>query len=290
MHIPGRGRLNKGLSTYLGSVRKAGFEKFTLTNDFRELLQKKIRSRPQISLELVTFVDSKNFTDLLLSILSLIHSAGLPHRWTIYMDDAFSPEQQEIFNQFPFLIGKPWNENVPENEQEKYTGKWQFRKYLCFTNHSFTVTTVFLDSDVLFYEQFDKYKEYLYEGNWYLPEPVDAFSMDEEISKRKDYKPGMYIVNAGFMVLNKRPPWDIGLQYLGDCLRIHSKNYFIDQSALNMVYVNDPNAKILEPRIFHVSTVDHFDLSFVKTSDLAIRHYVGPIRYKMWQAGWKQFI
>ena len=290
MRIPGIGRINKKLSSYFGNSSKSKFEKFIRTKDFGDELKKKLRSKVPVNLDLVTFADSKSFPDLLLSMLSFISSVGLPAKWTIYMDDEFSAEQKNIFDAFEFIVCKYWFENVPDQDRGRYNSRWQYRKYLSFSTHAITKTTVFLDSDVLFYEAFNKYKEYVKESNWYLPEPIVAFSIDDEIIGRNEYKPNMFIVNAGFMIINQMPPWDLGLQYLDECFSNNSKRYFIDQSALNIVYANDSSAKILDPRVFHISTVDHFKLGFLKTNDLAIRHYVGLIRFKMWQSGWRKFI
>ena len=143
---------------------------------------------------------------------------------------------------------------------------------------------------MLFYPQFNKYKEFVDNDNWYLPEPTDAYSIDAAIINKNTFKPNMYIINSGFMIFNKIPQWDLGKKYLIECFLNDSITHFTEQSAVNLIYLNDQCAKILEPRIFHVSTIDHFKLGNFKTADLAMRHYVGPIRYKMWQSGWKQYI
>lgn len=290
MTIPGIGRINKKISSYAGNYNKARFQKFIYTKEFKTRVAEKLQSAMLVNLELVTFTNSKNFPDLLLCVLSFISTTGLPRRWTIYADDKFLPAQKDILNEFKFLVCKDWFTNISASDRNKYNSKWQFRKYLSFSTHPFTTTTIFLDSDVLFYKQFNKYKEYIKEANWYLPDPADAFSIDEEIIKREEYKLNMFIINSGFIVLNKMPPWDIGMQYMDDCLANNSVTHFSEQSAINIVYNNDKFSNTLDPRLFHVSTTDHFKLAVIKTDDLAIRHYVGPIRHKMWQGGWVQFI
>lgn len=290
MRIPGLGRFNKTTGTYIGKLRRAQFEKFIYTDNFKKRLNIKLAPCHSVNLELVTFANSANFPDLILSILSFINSSGIPAKWTIYADDEISEFQKNIFNSFDFVVCKDWFNNVSVFDKEKYQHKWQFRKYLSLSTHQFSSTTIFLDSDVLFYGWFNKYKEVVKESNWYLPEPADAFSIDIAITKRNEYNQDMFIINSGFMILNHLPPWNTGMQYLADCLSNNSVTHFSEQSAVNIVYKNDRFSKIFDPRIFHVSTVDHFKLGVLDTSELAVRHYVGPIRYKMWQAGWKQYI
>ncbi len=290
MQIPGIGRINKKLSTCIGDLKKAGFEKYIFSNQFKNNLKKKLLGPSGVSIELVTFTNPRNFTDFILSILSFISSAGFPARWTIYADDEFSAAQKDILRMFEFVVYKDWHAEVKKTDRDKFGDKWQFKKYLSFSSHQIITTTIFLDSDVLFYKQFNKYMDYVKQANWYSPEPVDAFSIDAAILTRSEYKSNMFIINSGFMILNQMPPWQTGVAYLEECLALDSLTHFSEQSAVNIVYANDPGARILEPRVFHVSTVDHFKLSYVKTSDLAMRHYVGPVRFKMWQSGWKQFI
>lgn len=290
MRIPGLGRINKKLSTYLGNERKSSFEKFINSAEFKADLNKTLIAKSRVNLEIVTFTNSIGFPDLILSILSFINSTGLPSKWTIYADDNFTAEQRNVLNAFEFIVYQKWYANISAVDREKYNSRWQFRKYLCLSTHMINTTTVFIDSDVLFYNQFNKYKEFVKESNWYLPEPIEAFSIDQEITKREDYKLNMYIINSGIMILNKMPPWNLGKQYLAECLTKNSITHFTEQSAVNIVYANDSHARILEPRVFHVSTSDHFKFGFFKTNELAMRHYVGLVRHKMWQAGWKQFI
>ena len=44
----------------------------------------------------------------------------------------------------------------------------------------------------------------------------------------------------------------------------------------------------LDPRRFILDSGDQFDFSYLLPFDkIAIRHYTGPVRHKMWQAGWR---
>ena len=290
MHIKGLGRVNKKISTIIGNYQKSNFEKFIRKRNFRDLLRNKVQLQNSINIELVTFTESKTFSDLLLSILSFITSVGLPYRWTVYADDEFTQDQKAILDEFKFLLYQDWFTNVEEEDKKKFKDKWQLRKYLSFSTHPLAGTTIFLDADVLFYKSFNKYIQFIKESNWYLPEPTDGFSIDFEIVAREEYKADMFIINSGFLILNHMPPWNLGMGYLSECLATNSITHFTEQSAVNIAYVNDSFAKILEPRVFHVSSVDHFKIGVLKTDNLAIRHYVSIIRNKMWQSGWKHFI
>ena len=278
------------VSSWIGTLKKARFEKYIYAASFESSVKSKITRAGKLDVQLVTFAGPQSFPDTVLSILSFIHSAGIPAKWILYADEEFSEQQKRIYETFGFVTIKSWDSNISRNDKEKYKHRWQFRKYLTLSTHRVHHTTIFLDSDVVFYNAFNKYFDFVSEGNWYLPEPVDAFSLDKRILQRNDYNPGMYIINSGFMILNQLPPWRLGMQYLEECRITGDISHFSEQSAINIVFANDRAAKILEPRVFHVSVDDQFDFKFVQTGNLAIRHYVGPIRHKMWQSGWEQFI
>lgn len=290
MKIPGLGRFKKKVSIILGTSKKNKFRKYIYSSPFSNKVQACIANKKQIKIELVTFTNSQGFDDFLLSVLSFISCIGLPSNWTIYADSEFTIDQKKILSEFNFLIIKDWFVNIIDTDKLLYSSHWQYRKYLSFASHKFSSTTIFLDSDIVFYKEFNKYIDFFKEGNWYMADPTEAFSIDAEIVENKHYKRNMYLINSGFMVFNDLPPWNLGKVYLEESRLKNFISHFTEQSAINIMFVNDINAKILEPRRFIVSANDHFKIGYLKTDHLAIRHYVGPIRHKMWQAGWKQFL
>ena len=243
-----------------------------------------------LNVELVTFVNNASFSDLLLSILSFLKNCGVPKKWTLLIDDEFSSSNKLILEQCPFLEIRRWDSLSDKIISLNYAGKWQLRKYFSYASYPIVTSTIFIDSDVIFYSLFKKYFEVIKCKNWYLPEPPECKNYDVCAIYQEGIIGNMYSVNAGFLIINHPINWEIGFEYIDKSILNNLDSYFIDQTALNLIYLSDDNAQILDPRLFHASANDHFYISALNTSEFAIRHYVGLIRHKMWQLGWKQFI
>jgi hypothetical protein len=285
--VKGSGRVKRAISRTIGNSRKRQFCEF-LSYRYLDWLDN-WRAASVTEFELVTFVNSASFPDLILSISSYVQAAGRPLKWTLYADDEFSALQKTIIERLSFVEVKAWDQELTASSKLRYATKWQLRKFAAYGHHQLKGTTIYLDSDVLFYPVFRRYIDALRSGNWYLPEPAEANNIDLEMPKQFDFKRGMHTVNAGFLVINTPPDWSWGFQYLTHSVERGSDHYFLDQSALNLVYYHDKHARVLDPRVFHASADDHYSISALATDKLAIRHYVGLIRHKMWQLGWEQY-
>jgi hypothetical protein len=290
MRMPGQGRLIKKLSSTMAGLNKKAFVKFIQSKSFHTVLRNKLSSQEKIDIELVTYAGSSGFHDFLLSVLSFISNVGIPTKWTLYADNEFSPNDKAILQSIPFLSIQDWYVHLQASNTILDRDKWQCRKFLSFSNHPVLRTTILLDSDIVFYPFFLKCYHHLHKHNWYLPEPVDAYSVDAAFIEDEHFLSDMYIINSGFIVLNDTPNWEIGKLYLERRCKNNAVTHFSEQTAINLIYRHDLAARILEPRLFHLSTIDHFTFKSIDTTNLAMRHFVGPIRHKMWQAGWKQLL
>jgi hypothetical protein len=96
----------------------------------------------------------------------------------------------------------------------------------------------------------------------------------------------LYQVNSGFFLLNRELE-DVrkGLDFLNS---LNGKyEYFSEQTTYHILF-NDNHLMPLDPRIFVLNSDDQFDLSYILPKDkMAMRHYTGTVRHKMWQRDWK---
>lgn len=289
MHILGVGRVKKKISLFLGDFQKKQFKKYVNSNTFIDTISN-LKIKKSIDIELVTFVNSAGFFDLILSILSFINAAGFPKKWTLYVDDELTIVQKAILEKLPFVGIRRWYDGFSNPDKNRHLQKWQLRKFFAYGHHQLNGTTIFIDSDVLFYPLFNQYIADFTDCNWYLPEPPEANNIDSDLDGFFNFRKLMYTVNAGFFIINNTPDWSLGFQYLEYCIKNEKSHYFLDQSALNLMFYHDANARVLDPRVFHASAGDHFWISALNTKKFAIRHYVGLIRHKMWQLGWRKYL
>ncbi|MCX6300343.1 MAG: hypothetical protein NTY72_14775 [Bacteroidetes bacterium] len=286
MRIVGIGRFNKYISKLLGSINKQKFEKYISSSNLKLPIN---NSNEFVDISLVTFVNSNNFSDLLLCIISFLNSVGEPKLWTLYLDDDLTERQIDLINQFDFIEKHKWNQFLDQDIAIRYSQKWQLRKFAAFSSHVILDTTIFTDSDVIYYPNFYNFLQAFETKNWYLPEPPECYNYDTSVVGEYSFNKLMYSVNAGFFILNSALSWNIGFDYLNHTIIQKSHSYFLDQTALNLIFSKDSEAMILDPRIFHASADDHFALLPLNIQGFAIRHYVGLVRHKMWQLGWRKY-
>lgn len=288
MTIPGTGRICNMISKKLGFINKVKFEKYIYSDDFK-FDNKQFKNSEKLDITIVTFVNSESISDLLLSILSFYDSVGIPKIWYLYIDDKLNILQLSALNKIPFVVIKKWDTEIDSKWHSTSLAKWQIRKYAVISSLQISNTTIITDSDIIFYPEFGNYLGAFKNNNWYLPEPPESKNYDINCVQPFLFKKEMYSVNAGFIIINNKPNWTIGYDYLIQSLSNNSNSYFLDQTALNLVFSNDLFARLLDPRIFHASANDHFQIKPLSINGLAMRHYVGLIRHKMWQLGWNKY-
>lgn len=285
MRIPGYGRLAKIISKKIARKNKRQFE-----HSIHKMLDGcKFDSFESVNIELISFSGYGGFWDQVFCILSFLNNVGSPVKWTIYSDKGHSDFQKRLFKRIPFVYIQDWDVNYEQEfGQEVSNLPWQFKKLIAFSKHSYCLSTIFTDSDILFYPAFRKYLQIITNGSWFLPEPPSVQNLDTNYVNSK--ATSMYNFNAGFFVLDGRVSFSSGLSYLknnGD----KKPQYFADQTALNLVIRGLDKAQVLDPRIFYLSTDDHFTITHcINYDEIAIRHFVGPVRHKMWQRHWHKVL
>jgi hypothetical protein len=253
---------------------------------------KSLPNRPKIPFHFVSFSGAKTFYDQLLSILSFYYNVGSPISWTIYSDGTYSPSQISIFYKFNFVKLVNWDSNL----KIKYKGLLDFgKKFIwgnrlhAYLNHTVSPTTIFLDSDILFYKGFSIYLSIINKSNWYIQDTgphLDKYYFTKY--KENDN----HFINAGFLVINESPNWGLAVDYIvnrndKDC----SWEHFTEQAAINYMIKNDSTFHPLSEEKFILSCKDSFDIYHkFDIKKIALRHYVSPVRHKMWQYPWKKIL
>ena len=156
------------------------------------------------------------------------------------------------------------------------------KKLNTILGHNHTQQTIYVDSDIVFYRNISFYlnSNLLKDGLWYVPDPIG--DLNEYFSQKRE---SIYPLNAGLLIINKKfNQEDINI-YLSNLDENFS--YFSEQSSFEYAY-RKQGANMLDPRQFIIDTSDQFDISIKHhPEDIAMRHYTGPVRHKMWQKGWK---
>jgi len=253
------------------------------------------------AIDVASFSSNRDFYDQVLSILSFIRYVGTPRNWTLYSDGSHTDFQRELVSKsFPFLTVKLIDWDEMKDEQVVVKERLQpYKKYLIdyvrknplgkklfyYLNHSVSVPTLFLDSDILFYTKSSNFDSLLAEKvpGWFLPD--DEWSCLDSRYK-SNHSEQMYQINSGFFLL----PTEIaniesGMEFLKSLNGEYE--YFSEQTTFHILFRNN-GFMPFDPRIYVLNSGDQFDFSYMfSRNKIGARHYTGPVRHKMWQRDWK---
>jgi hypothetical protein len=298
MKIKFQGGLTKLITSRIGNKNKKRFARFVEQN--LSLVRNKIMSR-DIPIEVVSFSSAYDFYEQVLSVLSFLRHVGSPASWTIYSDGSHSDDQIKLLEsgfEFIKVEKRDWKKfkALPDDCKEAllpykdqlldYAGKLPLGKRLYYyLNHEIKKPTLFLDSDILFYNQASVFDLILNEkvNGWYLPD-ADWGCLDSRYKEKNSKQ--LYQVNGGFFLfIHELANLTEGLDFLKS---LNFKyEYFSDQSIFHILFRSN-DFMPLDPRIFILNSADQFDFSYLYTREqMAIRHYTGPVRHKMWQKDWR---
>lgn len=297
-----QGGITKRITTRIANKNRKKFANQT-EDTLRSLIQK--FDRRQANFELASLSSRRDFPEQLLSILSFERFVGQPISWTVCSDGSHTPGQIEtLHNLFPYI--KIWKINFEDPHEVKkyikaralpyfdllfhYARNHPFgKKLFYYLNYHIKNPTLFLDSDVLFHdfalEGFKRVERYRAPG-WYLPDQV--WGCLDSRYPAKD-QPQAYQVNAGFFLLNQE------IENLApgmDFLKSLNETYenFSEQTIFHIL-LPDHNFMPFDPRIFILNSGDQFDFSYIADKNkIAVRHYTGPVRHKMWQREWREVL
>ena len=300
--IPGQGGITKKITTIIGKSNRAKFLKQVESNLSNLLV--KVNPNKSIAMEVASFSSCSDYLEQLLSILSFVRYVGIPEKWTVYSDGSHSQEQiEQIENSFDFvkiIKGINWNEiktlkGLCKDDLEPYEDylidyakKFPLgKKLFYYLNHLIERPTLFIDSDILFYEQASVLKLILTEKpsakGWYMPDTVWG-CLDSRYKALNTEQ--IYQVNSGFIFAN------VPFEHLKDSLEFFktyncSYEYFSEQTIYHHLLKNNTYMP-LTPKTFILDSGDQFDFLYLyKPKQMAVRHYTGPVRHKMWQKDYK---
>lgn len=241
-------------------------------------------SGKDLPFDVISFSGSRDLEEQALSILSFAINAGIPQRWTLYSDGSHSREETRLIqNYFPFVHVSLWNEHEQKltSHQIRMLNDYihlspAARKVTLLSCHPYERQTIYTDSDILFYPASGKQmmEDQYRKGFWYMSD-VGWGALDSRVEKE-----GTVPLNFGFLILNGSFKFDAVFSYLN---RISPGfHYFSDQTAFHIAF-QEQDGKALDPAKFVLDVSDQFDFGYVRKQDMSVRHFVTPVRHKMWQ-------
>lgn len=290
MKIKGRGYITKKICRSIGAFRRKQFLDLVYKRKI-QLSAYPLDRFVDIRFDILSISSKSDFAEQFFSILSFIVNVGLPPKWILVSDGSHSSVEVELIHEyFPFVEFLNWDEipnRFPDFEQvyQDYVRESPMgKKIYILSNYLVGKNTLYTDSDILFYPKFRGFLDLLNSTNslHYLPDN-DWGTLDDDLNATSSRE--MFQLNGGFLLITPSIDWSKGLDYLRS--RMGKYGYFSEQTACHVTFHNQ-DAQPFDPRIFLLITTDHFRFfNATNKRKAAIRHFVGPLRHKMWQYGWK---
>ncbi len=281
----GKGRLIRWIVEKKAAINKQAFvqniqQKIAFLNE--NIVEK-------VDLELCSFCGKKSMADQLLSISSFYSNVGKPKLWTIYSDGTLLKEDIDLLQSIHEISVEAFILKDEDIYFEKYVHQYPTAKKIFILKHlRLTNTVVFADSDIIFYPLFKNYLLSFKKGNWYITDTGNGYFDKEYVEQNPN---GVNPLNLGMMVLNIEPDWSIVTNYLIKKWEERTMHYWSDQTACNILAKHDANFQHLSDAVFPTGGNDAFSFknAFDETK-IAIRHFCGPVRHKMWQKNWRKIL
>ena len=278
------GRIKRLISSHLAKKST-----FLFQHKYKDLIEQIPKHLP-IDFEVVSFSGSKQFNDQLYSILSFFYNVGIPLKWTVYSDGTYTENEKEIMTSVKNVVFKEVDTTgFDDNWNLMFDANPTLKKIAILSKLNIIRTTIFVDSDVLFFSSFLHYIEGLKDHNWYLEDESPNYFDTDLIQNIELIK---HPLNFGMLILNATHNWQFVLEYLTNKLTNGTLSYWSDQTALHL-FANQPGSNFypLPKEYFVVNGSDSFKLGHdFNYNSIAVRHFVSPIRHKMWQYSWKKVL
>ena len=274
------GRSKRKIATGIAEARKRNFKKF-YSNFFFNI------NREQVPFHVVSMSGTQVLWDQVYSICSFYINAGKPVSWTIFSDGTYTKEEISFLETIPFVAVKEIDTTEINIDAALFQKHPLLKKLAAYSKVKVEGTMLFCDSDVLFFKDFKNYCNCFTNHNWYLPDN-DRVYLDEEYLQKNI--PAMFGVNSGLLILNDAFDWSKAWDYIYQRIKAGlSISHWSEQTAIHIVATGSNNFFAMDPRKFLAGGGDSFKIS-VSWKHLALRHFVGPVRHKMWQTNWKEVL
>jgi hypothetical protein len=236
----------------------------------------------------VSFSGGKWFADQLYSLYSFYRNVGKPQQWLIYNDGTYTKTQLQALSKIDRVTVcylDLSNARLPIETLQKFP---TLKKVEIVAKHILDEKTIITDSDILFYPHFSTLINTDSNINYYLVDEGSRYFDKEFLLAHPSIEQPF---NFGLLILHSLFSMESVYTYLEERYRKGVLDYWSDQTAFQMLVMNNTDFEALDRELFKVGGSDSFHLSHcVDYNKIALRHFVGPVRHKMWQYSWKKVL
>jgi hypothetical protein len=219
------------------------------------------------------------------SLRSLLRHAGRPEKITIVSDGSYSARSIDLLRAIDSSItvaqSTEWQPRDAPPEMRDYLATHPTGKQLALImSLPADAPVLYIDSDVLFFPGASSSLRSLKSdaGALYLADC--QVSADERLFR--DAAERQLPVNTGVLFLRKKLDWSSGMQRF---LELNAPPNFFTNQTITHLTMHANGAQPLDPAKFVLQLDDQFIYpDRYAGADIALRHYVNPVRHKFWCA------
>jgi hypothetical protein len=220
------------------------------------------------------------------SIRSFLQHVGRPRRFTVVSDGTLSARSNAVLKSLDAVVSvsdsTQWlPKDLPAKIQSYLTSHPTGKQLALIMSLPIDGPTLYIDSDVLFFPGARDLVRLAESGSGPALYLADCrLSADERLFRHDAEKTNP--VNTGVLLLFKKLDWALAVHRLLE-LR-ESPNFFTNQTMTHLA-MHANGARPLDDRKYVLQLDDQFAYrDHYASGDLALRHYVNPVRHKFWTA------
>ena len=240
-----------------------------------------------------SFSGQKQLPEQILSMLSFFRHLGMPGKWTVVSDGELAANNWDLLKAVcPVLEKAEWRDFINAENRECvdiYSRVNPMGKKLAIvTSLPYSPTTLYMDTDVLFFQGAAQFRELLQNANSnYFVRDMDGALINPLVNSDEEKLPPL---NGGVLVQAKPISWVEPLDRLKnlfrdqpDVLKNRLVAHLLEQSVLHSGY-HSSGAQALDSSRYIIKVDDTYKWrdDYVG-SETVLRHYVANSRLKFWR-------
>ena len=255
------------------------------------IVRRRIRIARELPFDVFAYSGENTLPEQVASIRSFLAYAGRPKQFTVVSDGSYTRTSVELLERIDNCVrvqrtAPDLPPGLPEKVRSYLTSHFTGKQLASIMSLPTDGPTLYADSDVLFFPEAIQLADLARNKSvsaYYLADY--QFSADERLIR--DPAERKNPVNMGFLLLFKKLDWSLALERLQ--MLNGTPNFFTTQTVVHLC-MHANGAVAFDPRNFVLQVDDQFIYrDRYAGASIAIRHYVNPIRHKVWTALARRF-